>query len=94
MDEIKYCAKCGKEIQGVSQYCPDCESKKNAMSKNNETKFLFGWFIFGIIFTPLISIIVGSSCKKTNPSKSKSIMNGATTGIIIFGIIRIIANLG
>lgn len=68
------CKKCGKEIFGVVSYCPDCEKELDVTDVG--AKIRWGWVIFGFVFFPLISLIVGIKSKKTDPSKFKSIWIG------------------
>ena len=88
---MKYCSKCGQEINDDAVICVHCgcAMQSNATVGNTDDAPSAGWWVLGF-FIPIAGLILYLVNKDTKPQKAGSAIKGALVGFIlgiVFGII-------
>lgn len=88
---MKFCSKCGKEINEEAVVCVHCgcaiDQRKTAAAANDAPNT--GWAVLGF-FIPLVGLILYLVNKDTSPLKAKSAGKGALIGFCVSLVFSII----
>ncbi|MBP3291914.1 MAG: zinc ribbon domain-containing protein [Clostridia bacterium] len=79
---MKYCSKCGKEINEEAVVCIHCGCRVESAPYQEEDKKSPGFGVLGFFF-PLIGLILYCVWKDKTPLKAKSAGKGALIGFIL-----------
>lgn len=79
---MKYCSKCGKEINDEAVVCIHCGCRVESAPYHEEDKKSPGFGVLGFFF-PLIGFILYCVWKDKTPLKAKSAGKGALIGFIL-----------
>ena len=85
---MKYCSKCGKEINEEAVVCIHCGCRVESTPYHEEDKKSPGFGVLGFFF-PLIGLILYCVWKDKTPLKAKSAGKGALIGFIL-GVVAVI----
>ena len=78
---MKFCTKCGKEINENAVICLNCGcAQENVKPKENDSKS-FGWGVLGFFF-PIVGLILWLIWRDDMPLRSRSVGLGALIGAI------------
>lgn len=87
---MKFCAKCGKEINDEAVVCPGCGCMQNGTAINGKAdSSSFGWALLGFCI-PIVGLILYLVWKDNTPLKAKSAGKGALVSVIISVVVYII----
>ena len=86
---MKYCSKCGKEINEEAVVCIHCGCRVESAPYHEEDKKSPGFGVLGFFF-PLIGLILYCVWKDKTPLKAKSAGKGALIGFCVSLVVSII----
>jgi len=87
---MKYCSKCGAEINDEAVVCVKCGCQINQTATTNANDKPSGGFAFLCFLIPLLGLILYLVWKKDTPLKAKSCGKGALIGLIVQVVFYII----
>lgn len=79
---MKYCNKCGAQIDDNAAVCVHCGAMQNAVNQAVNDNGGFGWNLLGFCI-PLVGIILYFVWKNDKPKCSKSAGVGALVSILL-----------
>lgn len=79
---MKYCTKCGQELEDNAVYCTNCGEQNDGPTTNVEDKNSVGFNILSF-FIPLVGLILFLVWKKDKPIKAKGCGIWALVGFIV-----------
>lgn len=83
---MKYCTKCGQELEDNAVYCTNCGAQNNGQTTTKEDKSSVGFNILSFFF-PIVGLILFLVWKNETPIKAKgcgiSALIGFIAGIIL-----------
>lgn len=82
---MKYCTKCGQELEDNAVYCTGCGAQNNGQTTTVEDKKSVGFNILSFFF-PIVGLILFLVWKKDTPIKAKGCGISALIGFVV-GII-------
>lgn len=86
---MKFCSKCGKEINDEAVVCVHCGCQvENKPAANNDTGS-FGWGFLGFCI-PVVGLILYLVWKNTAPNNAKMAGKGALISVIVSVVFYII----
>ncbi|NCU32723.1 MAG: zinc-ribbon domain-containing protein [Candidatus Moranbacteria bacterium] len=78
---MKYCQKCGQQLENNATYCNRCGSTAEG-GENPYDSGSIGWGLLGF-FIPLVGLILYLNWKDSRPKNAKRAGTGALIGFIL-----------
>ena len=105
---MKYCARCGREFEGESIFCPECTAAAQHASPHQQAPQYqqasqyqpptevdapnTGFTVLAVFF-PIVGLILWLIWKDKTPLKAKSCLKGAIIGIVVSAVLTILFSI-
>ncbi len=95
---MKYCSKCGKEINEDAVFCEYCGYKLNEVKEDDENEIdpndapSTGLAILCFLY-PIIGLILYLIWNESSPLKAKSCGKGALIGVIVSAVVSVLSTI-
>ena len=99
---MKYCARCGREFEGESIFCPECTAAAQHASPYQQASQYqpptevdapnTGFTVLAVFF-PIVGLILWLIWKDKTPLKAKSCLKGAIIGIVVSAVLTILFSI-
>ncbi|MDO4318735.1 MAG: zinc ribbon domain-containing protein [Lachnospiraceae bacterium] len=86
---MKYCIKCGNQLDDMAVICPHCGVPQEAMQPKEANPGDVLWFILALL-SPLIGLILFAVWKTSKPKRAKLMITAALISFVLVVIMSVI----